>query len=96
MISKYLLSRSSKYSAIISTFSRFPPGFVNTAWKQWGMETLDNQGTSSQEETKTSEEKELEIPSEDELINIIHNAELKLLDLCVEGFDAEFHGTEKK
>ena len=39
--------------------------------------------------------KESGTPSEGELINIIYNAESALLNLCVEGFDAEFQGTGK-
>ncbi len=79
---------------------------------QKGTETVNNQGTGLQDnreegtpdgqETASpggvgiSKEEEAGTPSEGELINIIHNAESTLLNLCVEGFDAEFQGTKKK
>ena len=58
--------------------------------------TLNGQGTASPEGIGISGEKESGTPSEGELINIIYNAESALLNLCVEGFDAEFQGTGKK
>ena len=65
-------------------------------------ENRSEEGTPNGRETvlpegvEISGEEEAGTPSEGELINIIHNAESALLNLCVEGFDAEFQGTEKK
>ena len=65
-------------------------------------ENRGEEGTPGGQETASpggvgiSKEEEAGTPSEGELINIIHNAESTLLNLCVEGFDAEFQGTKKK
>lgn len=58
--------------------------------------TFNGQETVPPEGVGISGEEGAGTPSEGELINIIHNAESALLNLCVEGFDAEFQGTKKK